>query len=178
MSHTAILGTWMHDLRATLHSRWQQLAPRERLGVGALGWLLGIWLVWAVALQPALHTLHDSAQRRARLSQQLQRMQALQSQAQSLQQQTSLPPAEALQRLRQLTPTTDAGLQLSQTNGQVSVQVNAVPATALASWLAQARRQAHALPTEVHLTLANKDGSGASWSGRIVLRLPEREPGH
>jgi general secretion pathway protein M len=178
MSHTASLGAWVHAVRATLHNHWQQLTPRERLGVGVLGWLLGIWLVWAVTLQPALQTLHDSAERRAQLAQQLHRMQALQSQAQNLQQQTALSPAEALQRLRQLTPTTDTGLQLNQNNGQVSVQVNAVPATALASWLAQARRQAHALPTEVHLTLANKDGPGASWNGRIVLRLPERESGH
>jgi len=177
MSTSASMLAGLRTVRTALQSRWEQLAPRERFGLGALGLLLGVWLLWAVALQPSLQTLRDSSANRAQLAQQMQHIRALQAQAQSLQQHGTLTRQEALQRLRQLTQTADTGFQLNQNNNQVTIQVTAVPAAALANWLTQARLQAQALPIEVHLSRATQEGS-ATWDGRIVLRLSEHGPRH
>ncbi len=60
---------------------------------------------------------------------------------------------------------------------QVTVQLQAVPAHALAQWLAAARNNAKALPVsgDLKAAAAPADGSGAVWTGSVVLRLPPRE---
>jgi general secretion pathway protein M len=67
-------------------------------------------------------------------------------------------------------------VQMQPQGERVTVQLKAVPATALAQWLSQAREQAQALPLEAHLTRsANANNASAiMWDGSMVLRLPNR----
>jgi general secretion pathway protein M len=104
-------------------------------------------------------------------------MLALQNQAQALQSSTPLSRDEALRNLQGLTPS--AQIQLNVQGDRVAVQLKAVPAAALANWLAQARSQAQALPMEAHLTRSNATGSVSNtvvWDGSLVLDLPNRGP--
>lgn len=159
------LNAW----RAQTRARWQTLSPREQRGISALGTLLGALLFWSVAIAPALHTLRDSDYRRTHIGQQQAHMLALQAQAQTLQTRTPLSRDEALRSLQSLTP--GAQMQLSVQGDRVTVQLKAVPAPTLASWLTQARNQAQALPVEVHLT---RSANTMTWEGSLVLRLPNR----
>jgi general secretion pathway protein M len=171
----------MKELRAQALTRWQALSPGEQRGIAVLGALLALLFFWSIAIAPALNTLHDSDNRRAQITQQQAHMLALQSQAQALQTRTPLSRDEALRHLQGLTP--GAQMQLNVQGERLSVQLKAVPATALANWLAQARSQAQALPVEAHLTRSNATAaSNASvtansvvvWDGSLVLSLPNR----
>jgi general secretion pathway protein M len=171
----------MKELRAQAQARWQALSPREQRGVSMLGALLGVLLFWSIAIAPALNIVRDSDNRRAQIGQQQAHMLALQNQAQALQTRTPLSRDEALRNLQGLTP--GAQMQLNVQGDRVSVQLKAVPAPALANWLAQARSQAQALPVEAHLTRSNATAaSNASvtansvvvWDGNLVLSLPSR----
>ena len=149
--------------------RWQALSLREQRGLSLLGALMAVLLFWLIAIAPALNTLRDSDHRRAQIGQQHAHMLALQAQAQALQTRTPISRDEALRNLQGLTP--GAQMQLNVQGDRVMVQLKAVPAAALASWLTQARSQAQALPVEAHLTRSN---TAMTWDGSLVLSLPSR----
>ena len=175
----------MKKLRAQAQARWQALGRREQRGVSVLAVLLGVLLFWSIAIAPALNTLRGSDNRRAQIGQQHAHMLALQAQAQALKARTPLSRDEALRSLQSLTP--GAQMQLNVQGDRVTVQLKAVPATTLASWLTQARSQAQALPVEAHLT-RNTVGTASTkppttpvsnanvvvWDGNLVLSLPNR----
>lgn len=167
-----------HTARATLNARWAALSPREQRSLRLLGWTLLAVLVYAVAVGPAWRTLRQSEQRRTQLTQQLATMQALQAQAQALQQRTPLSRDEALRTVQSLSQAVGAALQLTVQGDRVSVQLKAVPATTLAQWLQQVRTQAQTLPLEVHLSQdsSTPDPSAIRWQGQLVLGLPSRSP--
>ena len=50
----------MNARLAPLQARWRALAPRERVLVGAAAALLGLYLVFALAIQPAWRTLRSA----------------------------------------------------------------------------------------------------------------------
>jgi len=156
-----------------MKARWQALSQREQRGVTVLGVLLAVLLLWSVAIAPALHTLHDSDNRRAQIGQQQAQMLVLQNQAQALQARTPLSRDEALRTLQGLTPSPQIQLQVQ--GERILVQLKAVPAPTLAHWLTQARQQTQALPVEAHLTrgLATAN-SAVVWDGNLVLSLPNR----
>lgn len=168
----------MKSLRDQAVARWNTLSAREQRGLSTLGIILGCFLLWSIAIAPALHVLSDSNQRRVQISQQHAHMLSLQSQAQALKARTPLSRDEAMRQLQSLTPA--AHMQLTPQGDRVVVQVKAVSASTLANWLAQARTQAQALPVEAHLTRgagpinATSTPSSVTWDGSLVLRLPIR----
>jgi general secretion pathway protein M len=164
----------MKELRTQTQARWQALSPREQRSVSVLGALLAVLLFGSIAIAPALNTLRDSEHRRAHIGEQQAHMLALQHQAQALQTRVPLTHDEALRHLQGLTPSPQ--IQLNVQGDRVSAQLKAVPAPTLASWLAQARSQAQALPVEAHLTRSSATGpaNGLSWDGNLVLSLPHR----
>ncbi len=165
-----------HSTREALRARWQALSSSEQRSLTGLAWVLSLALLYSVALAPAWRTLTHSHAQREQLNQQLAQMQALQAQAQALQQRTPLSRDEALRALQSLSKGAGSGLQLTVQGERVSVQVTALPASALAQWLQMARTQAQSLPVEAHLSQAKATSPGASisWSGSLVLSLPSR----
>ena len=172
---------------APLHARWQVLAPRERLAVGLAAWVLGLGLLWWLALSPALQTLRAADLQRVELDRQLQVMQALQTEAKSLQGLSKLGSNEALRALEaSVKQRLGSSAQLNVVGDRATVTVKAVSGEALSQWLAQARANARALPTEARLTrspmasAATSDATATpaatpptvTWDGNIVLRLP------
>jgi general secretion pathway protein M len=180
-----------------LRARWATLEARERRLVAIGAGLVLVALVWWIALAPALKTLREAPAEHAKVDAQLQQMTTLQAQAKTLQ---SQPRANRDESMRALEGSVRAGLgataQIQQQGGGegVNVVIRAVPAEALAQWLAQARGNARAVPREVHLTRAgaaatNNQSSGtaaggapsaaaagasdkANWDGSLVMSLP------
>jgi len=151
-----------------LGQRWQTLSPREQ---SLLRWgatLLALAVVWWLALAPALRTVREAPAQQAALDAQWQQLKDLQGQAQSLKQQPRMTQAEALRALQNTTTELLAtSAQLQTVGDRSTVTLKAVPAPALATWLAQVRTQARAVPVQAHLKL-----SAATWSGSVVLSLP------
>jgi len=172
----------MANVRSAMQQRWLSLSVREQRGLQVVGVLLLVWLAWQVLIAPALHKLRQAESQRQVLSQQMTNMQALQTQAQALQQRTAMSSDSALKALQGFA--SPSGMQLNPQGDRVLITLKAVPAHVVAQWLAQARTQAQVLPSEVHLTrtsnntVASNAASNSviptspAWDGSLVLVLP------
>lgn len=140
---------------APLKAQWQAMAPREQnLVLGATA-IVGLALVWWVAISPALQTLRTAPKRHAELDTQLQRMRGLQAEAQQLQAVPQSSTGDATGALRNgLTQRLGTAAQLNVAGDRATVTLKAAPADALAQWLALARSNARAVPIEARLTRA------------------------
>ena len=177
-------------------ARWQGLSARERLLVSVFFVMFGIWLFVSIAISPALRTLNSAEQQRAEVAQQVVQMRALQQRAQELQKTKPLSRDESIRSLQSITPTGNPALQMTIQGDRALVQLKNLSASQLATWLAQARSNAQALPDEVHISRSTSSSVGAStsvnalsgfnstsnspnataaWDGQIVLRLPQRQ---
>jgi len=204
MSRTAPPSDWKtqaqaygQQLWATYgQARWQGLSARVRLLVSVLVGLFGVWLFVSSAISPALRTLNASESQRSEVAQQVVQMRALQQRAQELQKTKPLSRDESIRSLQSITPTGNPALQMTIQGDRVLVQLKNLSASQLASWLAQARSNAQALPDEVHISRSTSSGVSAStsvnassginatsnspnataaWDGQIILRLPQRQ---
>lgn len=166
------------DTLAPLQARWKALAAREQNLVLAAGALLAIALLWWLALAPALQTLRSAPARHAALDAQLQRLQALQAEAQQLRDAPPMRPADARRSLQNtLTQQLGDTAQIQFTGDRATVTLKGASASVLAQWLAQARSNAHAAPLEARLAqsadAARAAPAGeARWNGTLVLSLP------
>lgn len=163
-----------------LHARWQALAAREQQLLRAAALLVLLALLWWLALAPALQTLRTAPARHAALDAQLQHMQALQSEAQALQNAPRADPDNALRALQSaVSERLGPGARLSVSGARATLTLKNTGADALAQWLVQVRSNAKAVPQEAHWTrsAAGADPAlptGAHWDGTLVLSLPAR----
>lgn len=160
-----------------LQAQWTRLAPRERRSVAIAAALVLVALVWWLALAPALNTLRSAEAQHRTLDAQLQTMLRLQAEAQTLQSQPKMGFEEALRALEASVRQRLGGSgQLTVVGDRATVTLKGTSADALARWLAQARVNARALPTEVRLvrTPGTEAASGPTWDGSLVMSLPNR----
>jgi general secretion pathway protein M len=159
--------------RLELKARWAMLGARDRnmLQLGMA--VIGLALSWWVLLAPAITTLRGAAQQHQRLDMQLMRMQNLQTQAQALQTRPQLNTADAVRALEQSVQQLGASIQLQINGVQATVSLKDLPADSLSQWLPQVRLNAHATVSQARLK-RNTAASPPTWSGTLVLSLPER----
>lgn len=166
-----------------LKTRWAALAPRERRAASLAGWICALGLLWSLAISPALRTLQTAGAQKVTLDRQLQQMQGLQREAQSLLSQPKLGGTDAVRALEaSVKQLLGEGAQLKVTGERATLTLKGVPADDLAQWLAQSRANARALPTEARLTrspdaaatsgAATLQARSSRWDGTVVLRLP------
>lgn len=164
-----------------ISERWAQLADRERRLVVIAITLVAVAALWWLGLAPALTSLRSADARHRQIDTQLQQMHALQTQAKTLQAQPRLSYDETLRALETsvkqgLGPT--ARLQVA--GERATVTLKGISAETLAQWLAQARVNARATPSEAHLmrnaavSAPGAAAGGATWDGTLVMRLPTR----
>ncbi|NJS37376.1 MAG: type II secretion system protein M, partial [Brachymonas sp.] len=119
--------------------RWNSFAPRERLLMGGAAALIGLALLWWVAISPALAKLRAAQAAAPAVQAQLHTMRAQASEAASLRSQRVLSYDESLRALEAAVKTLGAGAALSVSNERASVSLKAVNADALAQMLSQVR---------------------------------------
>lgn len=154
-----------------LRARWDGLALREKALVGVAAALVGLALVWWLALAPALGTLRAAEGQHRELDAQLQHMLRLKAQAQAMQAQPRQTHDEALRLLElAIRQQLGASARYAIAGERVNVTLTGASSDALAQWLTQARVNARALPGEVRLT---RNAAGL-WDGTLVLTLPPR----
>lgn len=160
-----------------LQTHWGRLAPRERRSVLAALVLIGAALVWWIALAPALKVLRDAEAQHQQLDAQMQTMRRLQTEAQTLQAQPKLAFDDALRALESsVRQRLGSTAQLSVIGERATVTLKGASGDALARWLAQARINARALPSEARLVRSPGPvpATGPTWDGVLVLSLPGR----
>ena len=113
----------------TLQRRWNSLLPREKTLVQVTAAVIGVALLWWLAVAPALQTLRTANTRHQALDTQLQQMKRLQAQAQQLQTQPKIGADESLRALEAaVKQRLGTGGQLNVAGDRATVTLKAVPA--------------------------------------------------
>lgn len=155
---------------ATLQARWQSVSRREQRLVKWAVAVVGLALLWWVGLAPALTMLKTADQQRGMVESEWLQMQSLQAQAKVLQAKPQLAAEDARRLLNASVLPLGSALQLANAGDQVRVTVKGVSPDALAQWLATARQNARAVPSEAKLT---RNAAG-TWDGFLMLSLNAR----
>ncbi|MFY7871797.1 MAG: type II secretion system protein GspM [Limnohabitans sp.] len=170
-------------LQNALRQAWQARSLRERRGLMLAATVIGLALLWQLALAPALQTWREAPLRQSRLDQQRQQLLLLEQQARAMQGMPKVSREEALRWLQ------GPGLQALGTGAtvrvqgeQVLVELQSTSPGQLSRFLQQAREQARALPLQAQLQQAPpapaNPASAAptpgplAWRGTLTLSLP------
>ncbi len=149
-----------------LKALWGQMAERERIGVLAAGAALGLLLVVLLLVNPALKTLREAPAKLAQLDQELARMQGWAAEAQRLQGQPAVNPAQVQAALQAATEALGPDARLSVSGDRATLNFSNLGAPQLAAWLAEVRSAARARAIE-----ANLQRGPTGYGGSIVLSL-------
>lgn len=154
--------------RGTWQARWQAASAREQgLLLLALA-LVGLALLWWLALAPALAVLKRADLQHQQLGTQLQQMQQMQAQAQALQALPTLDAREARSALEAALKPLGSAAQISTQMDRLTVTLKGVEASALVQVLSVARQNAHLAASEARL----KRAASGAWDGSLVFTLP------
>lgn len=157
---------------APLQQALAGLQPRERRAVTLAAWVVGLGLLWWLAIAPAVTTLRQAPERHAGLDAQLGQMRGMAATAQALRAQTTAqPPArdDVLRALEQATATLGTTAQLAVQGERATLTLNGTAPEALAQWLTQVRINARLVPVEAKL---NRPGNPPGWTGTLVVGGP------
>ncbi len=147
-----------------LRERWRSLAARDqRLTLLALA-VLGAFLVWSAAIQPAWRTLRDAPVQRDLLDLQLQEMRMLAAEAQQLRNAPALSAEQSAAALRAASDRLGPKARLSLQGDRAVLTLNGVSSAQLREWLAEARSGARARPVEAQLSRGAQ-----GFNGSVVL---------
>ncbi len=149
-----------------LRSAWAARDARERRLLLLAGWVLGLFVLWSVALQPALRTLRDAPARLDALDRDLQGMQALAADVSELRATPPLPRAQSSAALRAASERLGDKGRLAEQGERAVLTLNNASTEQLRAWLLEVRSAARARPVDVNLTQG-----GQGLSGTIVLAL-------
>lgn len=152
--------------QAQLRARWQALGRRERRLIAAAAGLVGVALLWSLAVQPAWRTLRETPAQIDALELELQRMQRLAAESRELRALPAVPPAQAEASLRAATERLGPNARLVPQGDRATLTLNGVSGAALTGWLGEVRSAARARPVEASLSRGDN-----GYSGSIVLAL-------
>ncbi len=149
-----------------LRAWWRALPTRERNLVMLASAVLGLGLLWMVALQPALQTLRSAPSELDLLETQLQTMQRLASETAELRAAPPVTPEQAAATLRAATERLGEQGRLTMQGDRAVLTLNNAGTGALRDWLSEARSGARARPVEANLLR-----SDSGYSGTLVLSV-------
>ncbi len=164
-ARAALPAPWRTQL-AALGERWRRLAARERRLVLLAAAVLGVFVLWTLALQPAWRTLREVPAQRETLERQLQEMRLLAAEVQQLRSAPALSPEQSAAALRAASERLGSKARLSLQGERAVLTLQGVGSAQLREWLAEARAGARARPVEAQLTR-----SAQGFNGSIVLTL-------
>jgi general secretion pathway protein M len=162
MSLPAPLG----NVRDQLGLRWNSLALRERRGLAIALVLLGVFVVWLVAVQPAWRTLRAAPAQLDALDAQWQQMQRLAAETRELRAAPPVAPAQGAAALRSATEALGDRARLALQGDRATLTLSGVGGERIAAWLAEARTAARARSVDAQLTRGPQ-----GYSGTIIVTL-------
>jgi len=151
---------------APLKAWWSTLALRERRLVLLAAALIGVYLVFAIALRPAWRTLREAPAQLDALDGELQAMQRLAAEARELRATPPVNPAQSMAALKAASERLGDAARLTLQGDRAVLTLAGVGTEQLRGWLAEVRSGARARPIEANLSR----GSGG-YSGSIIVAL-------
>lgn len=152
-----------------LRSAWAARDARERRLLLLAAAVLGLFLLWSLALQPALRTLRTAPAQIDQLDTQLQAMQALAGDVQRLRAIPPLPREQAAAALRAASERLGTQARLSEQGERAVLTLTGTTPERLRDWLGEARSAARARPLEMNLS---RDAQGLSGTVVVTLGAP------
>lgn len=163
---TGTPGSGTAQALAPLRQWWQSLPARDRRLLALAAGILGLAVVWWLALQPALQTLRTAPAALEAAETQLRQMQRLATEAAELRSTPAVTSEQAAAALRAATERLGEQAKLSLQGDRAVLTLNGITTSQLRDWLAEARSGARARPVEASL-LRN----GPGFSGTLVLAI-------
>lgn len=160
-------GDAIDNWTAPVRARWRALGQRERRWLAIAAWVVGLFLLWAVAIAPAWRTTRAAPAQLDQLDAQLQQMQRQASEARELRAIPSIGAAQAASALKAASEGLGAAGRLQLAGDRATLTLSGANGTQLRDWLAEARSAARARPIEANLTRGAQ-----GYSGTIVVALP------
>ena len=151
-------------LRSQAQAFWRARAPRERLILGTAMLVIGIAIVWLIAVQPALRSVREAPAQLDQLDTQLHDMQRLALESKALRDPVQIPPGQAASALKAATERLGDAARLTVQGDRATLTVTGVSGAALRAWLGEARTAAHARAIEAQL-LRNPQG----YAGSVIV---------
>jgi len=155
------------NARRTLAAAWAARNARERQMLLLAGAVLGLYLLWALALAPALRTVRAAPARLDLLDGQLQAMQRLATEVAELRATPALPPEQSQAVLSAAAARLGDKAKLSLQGPRAVLTVQGMPADELTGWIAEVRAGARARVIESQL---NRTPQGL-YAGNVVLAV-------
>lgn len=152
---------------APWRARWQALGARERRALSIAAWILGLFLLWSIAIAPAWRTARAAPAQLDQLDAQVQQMQRQANEARELRAVPALASAQAAAALRAASDELGAAGRLQLSGERATLTLTGANGTQLRDWLVEARSAARTRPLEANLTRGP-----AGYSGSIVVALP------
>jgi general secretion pathway protein M len=156
---------WLAQLSA-LRARWHGLGARDRRLLALALAVLGAFLLWSAAIQPAWRTVRDATSQLDLLDTQLQEMQALAAEARELRGTPAFSTEQSAAALKAASDRLGSKGRLSLQGERAVLTLNGASSSQLREWLVEARAGARARPIEAQLS-RNAQG----YSGSVVLSL-------
>jgi len=160
-------GDAIDNWTAPWRARWRALAPRERRGLRIAAWVVGMFLLWALAIAPAWRTVRAAPAQLDQLDAQLQGMRRQANEARELRAIAPLSGSQAAAALRTASEALGSAGRLQIVGDRATLTLTGVNGTQLRDWLAEARSAARARPTEANLTRGPQ-----GYSGSVLVVLP------
>jgi general secretion pathway protein M len=136
------------------------------MAIGTAIVLLAVFLVWSVAIKPALRTAREAPVQLDRLESQLQQMQRLAAESKTLR---SAPPVSASLAATALKAATDRlgdKARLTTVGDRATLTLNGVSGEALRAWLGEVRSAARGRAVEAQLSRGAQ-----GFTGTVVVTL-------
>jgi len=142
----------MASLRQQAKAWWLARTPRERQAVALVGLIVGAFIVWSLAVQPALTTVRAAPAQLDQLDAQFQQMQRISTESTSLRAAPRVGPVQASQALKAATDRLGDRGKLTLQGDRATLTLTGANPEALRAWLNEARSGARARPIEAQLT--------------------------
>ncbi len=146
---------------APARSWWAALPRREKTLLGWAATALVLFVLWVLAVQPALRTLATAPAELDALDLQWQGMQKLATEARELRGTTPMAPAQSQAALKAATERLGDKGRLSIQGDRAVLTLTNASSGQLRDWLAEARSGARARPVEASLSRAPLGYSGS-----------------
>ena len=159
------------EARQQARTYWRARSPRERRAAAAAFVTLVLLIVWLMFVQPAWSTLREAPAQLDSLDAQLQQLQRLSAESQSLKGAAPVTSAQAVLALKAASDRLGDKGRLTLLGDRATLTLTGVDTESLRSWLQEARSAARARALEAQLTRAAQ-----GYSGTIVVSLGTAGP--
>lgn len=154
------------ELRQRATAAWRARPARDRKLLGAMAVIVAAFVVWSLAIAPALRTLRQAPAQVEALDAQLQQMRTMAAEVRDLRGATPIAAAQAGVAIKAAAERHGDRVRLTLQGERATVTLQGASPEQLRALLVEARSAARARPVEIQLTR-----SGNGFNGTLVLSL-------